>query len=114
MSKTEMSDAVAREESHGEKEVSPGSSPRDAGEDEKEVSENGKEKDKNKEKSEDKDSKAWQQDGDFAYEYVQLAQVRAVRAKVETSLHVQIHLSSRTRCRCSFLHYPSLSSLHSS
>jgi hypothetical protein len=32
--------------------------------------------DKEREKNEDKDNKAWQQDGDFAYEYVQLAQVR--------------------------------------
>jgi hypothetical protein len=49
-------------------------SPRGSGDSRINASENGG-KEKDKDKSEDKDNKAWQE-GDFAYEYVQLAQVR--------------------------------------
>lgn len=45
---------------------------------------NGNEKDK----SEDKDSKAWQE-GDFAYEYVQLAQVRLMPSLSNPILYIR-------------------------
>jgi hypothetical protein len=80
MPSTEMSGPVASEEHSAEKDTSPKRPERDTEDDGNEASEhedeNDKEIGKENEKSEDKDSKAWQQDGDFAYEYVQLAQVR--------------------------------------
>jgi len=78
MPSDEMSGPVATEGNSGEKDTSPKRPERDTEDDGKEGSENENDKEtgKEQEKSEDKDSKAWQQDGDFAYEYVQLAQVR--------------------------------------
>jgi hypothetical protein len=76
MPSAEMSGSVATEEHPTEKDTSPRRPERDMEDDGGEASENEKENEKKQEKGEDKDSKAWQQDGDFAYEYVQLAQVR--------------------------------------
>jgi hypothetical protein len=59
-------------------------SPRGSGDSKINTSENG-EIEKDKDKSEDKDNKAWQE-GDFAYEYVQLAQVRQASIHFYTSL----------------------------
>jgi hypothetical protein len=66
-------------------------SPRGSGDSKINTSENG-EKEKDKDKSEDKDNKAWQE-GDFAYEYVQLAQVRqAFMSFYIFTLHYPINL----------------------
>jgi hypothetical protein len=84
MSAAEMSGPVTAEERPAEKEGSPDRSTRASGNVGKGTTvenDNGQAdgQEKEKEKSEDKDSKAWQQqDVDFAYEYVQLAQVRTL------------------------------------
>lgn len=84
-----MSGPVASEGRPAEAETSTNKATRSVNEDEREASENGKGDGKEKEKSEDKDSKAWQQEGDFAYEYVQLAQVRYAS---RFTLHLPISL----------------------
>jgi hypothetical protein len=94
MPSTEMSGPVVSEEHPTEKDTSPKRPERDTEDDGVEANEHEDENDKDtgkeQEKSEDKDSKAWQQDGDFAYEYVQLAQVRYA---FRITLHLPITFS---------------------
>jgi len=88
MPSTEMSGPVGTKNSPRGKDLSSERPARDVEEDGREGSEDEKVNRKVKEKSEEKDSKAWQQDGDFAYEYVQLAQVRyAIRITLTPSNH---------------------------
>lgn len=79
---------VATSETQREKESSPTNTSARGSKDEGTVeSENGI--GTGKEKSEDKDNKAWQE-GDFAYEYVQLAQVRLPTYACPQYLHFTI------------------------
>ena len=90
-----MSGPVGTKDSPRGKDFSLERPARDVEEDEREGSEDEKDNKKVKEKSEEKDSKSWQQDGDFAYEYVQLAQVRYA---IRITLHLPITSSTGPGC----------------
>jgi len=90
-----MSGPVGTRDSPREKGIPSERPAMDAEDDGKEGSEDEKYNGKVKEKSEEKDSKAWQQDGDFAYEYVQLAQVRYA---IRITLHLPITSSTGPGC----------------
>lgn len=87
MPSIDMSGLVGAKDSPRGKDLPSERPARDAEEDGRERSEDEKDNRKVRQKSEEKDSKAWQQDGDFAYEYVQLAQVRYA---IRITLHLPI------------------------